>query len=84
MYFLVEPLYDLSLVHDLQRVMVSRKAKLLEMILGCSWMSGTSYVTFLETNRTKKIWGKHGLFNWANHCRSTPAPCRAGLENRAI
>lgn len=33
-YFLVGPLYDIFLVRDLQRVMVSRKAMLLEMILG--------------------------------------------------
>ena len=78
------PLYDLFLVRDLQRVMVRRKAMLLEVILGRSWVSDTSCEMFLETNRTKKIWGKRGVFTWANHCRGTPSPRRAGLENRAI
>lgn len=70
------PLYTLFLVHDLQQVMASRKATLLETTLGCIWMSDTSY----KTNRIKKFWGKRGVFTWANPFRGTPSPGRAGLE----
>jgi len=51
----VGPVGDFFLVHDLQRGMVSRKTMLLEMILGRSCISDTSYETFLETNRRQKI-----------------------------
>lgn len=70
------PLYALFLVHDLQRVISSSKATLLQMILGSIWMSDTSY----ETNRIKNLWGKRGVFTWAKLYRGIPSPGIVGLE----